>query len=245
MSSVRLPYRAGRARGMRYGEIPAEVAEGLERWLVARHVDDAVTIKDRRVYRRGPFLYKFFAPRRRVRDLLRADPAIRSADLHARLAPIRTPAPLVALGLRDGMFRAQSLLVMEFVEGRPLAEAWEHEEVARTALARLLAAMHRRGIFHGDFHPANLIWDGERWVVIDVGALRHPLRSLRPRQLAVEQWAELDSRLGSPPTMRAAYERYLDELGSPEDRESAWRAIAERSRTATEARERRRLARAR
>jgi aminoglycoside phosphotransferase (APT) family kinase protein len=243
MSSVRLPWRAGRARGLRYGEIPADIAESIERWLLARHVDDAITIKDRRVYRRGPWLYKFFAPRRRLRGLVRPDPAIRSADQHARLAPIRTPAPLVALGVRDGLFRGPSLLVMEFVEGERMAEAFARDEQARIALARLLAAMHRRRIFHGDFHPANLIWDGQEWVVIDVGALRHPLRTLRPGHLAIEQWAELDSRLGSPPELRALFELYLDELGASTDRERAWRAVALRSKVRSAQREERRIAR--
>ena len=231
MSAVRVPYRAGRASGFRYGELPADVAADLERTLVARDVAGGTALKERRVYRRGPWLYKLFPARRRLRDLARANAAVRSADLHAALAPIRTPAPLVAVGLRDGAFAGPSLLVCEFVEGRSLDEVWDRDRAAVDAFARLLAAMHARGIFHGDLHPKNVLWDGASWTLIDVGSMRHPLRNLRPRALALDQWAELDRRLGSPSSMRAAFELYSAELGRPAaEAERAWARVAERSR---------------
>jgi tRNA A-37 threonylcarbamoyl transferase component Bud32 len=100
---------------------------------------------------------KFSGASRAIKDLLRPASSIRSADLHARLGSVRTPAPLVALELRRGPFLEGSLLVAEFVPGPTLREAFQDDERARKALAPFLALLHRNGVFHGDLHPANMI----------------------------------------------------------------------------------------
>ena len=232
---MRTPLRLGRARGFAYAPLPPGIAEDLERWLLERRVDGPGTtvIKDRRVYRRGPHVYKFFPPGRRLRDAGRRFAAVRSAELSARLAPIATPAPLCALGLREGLFPGASLLASAFVDGRTISEVWDRDARAMDALADVLARMHRRSLFHGDFHPGNMLWDGLDWYVIDVGGMRHPLRSLRATKLALDAWAELDRRLGSPASLEHAFRRYHAALGPRAPggaADEAWRRVAERSR---------------
>lgn len=232
---MRTPLRLGRARGFAYAPLAADLERELERWLVERRVDGpgVVVIKDRRVYRRGEHVLKFFPPGRRLRDLGRRVAAVRSAEESARLAPVRTPDPVCALGLRDGVFHGPSLLVSRYVAGRTIAEVWDRDEIAVDALADVLARMHRRSLFHGDFHPGNMLWDGRDWYVIDVGGMRHPLRSLRAERLALDAWAELDRRLGSPPSLERAFRRYHAASGERAPggtADEAWRAVAERSR---------------
>lgn len=206
---MRLPYRLGPARGFRYGEIPAEIEAALPRWLATGDVEEGTAIKPGRVYRRGPWLLKFTGPSRALKDLFRRASAIRSADLHARLAPVRTPAPLLALERRRGPFLEGSLLVTEFVEGPTMREAFRDDPRARAALAPFLALLHQNGVFHGDLHPGNTIWNGSEWVLIDLDALRHPLRRMLRQRLILEQWAHLAFRLGATAELEAAFREYL------------------------------------
>jgi Ser/Thr protein kinase RdoA (MazF antagonist) len=157
---------------------------------------------------------------------------LRLVELGRRLAPIPTPAPVLAAELprrKGGLFAGRSLLVSAYVEGRDLLATWGRDARAEAAFPALLAAMHRRRLFHGDLHPRNVLWDGAAWVVLDVGALRHPLRTWRPRALAEAQWAELDFRLGSPPSLRAAFDAYWAALGLCGDAHRAWARIVRRS----------------
>jgi tRNA A-37 threonylcarbamoyl transferase component Bud32 len=224
---VRVPYRVGDARGVRYGAVPPEIESAIPRWLATRAVEGGVTIKATRVYRLGSWLVKFTGASRALKDVVRKSSAIRIADLHAKLAPIRTPAPLLALEVRKGPFLERSLLVTEWIEGRSLAQVWDADERATAAFPKFLAELHRRNVFHGDLHPENLIWNGSEWVLIDLGALRHPLRTLAKKRLILEQWAQLDLRLAPSERVRRAFEEYLRESESDLDSESSWGLVLE------------------
>jgi predicted unusual protein kinase regulating ubiquinone biosynthesis (AarF/ABC1/UbiB family)/nucleotide-binding universal stress UspA family protein len=64
------------------------------------------------------------------------------------------------------------LIVLEFVEGRPILEAPDSHE-RREAARQLLEAFYRQilvdGFFHADPHPGNLIWSGEKIYLLDLG----------------------------------------------------------------------------
>ena len=226
---MRVPYRLGAARGFRYAEIPAEIEAALPRWLERPHVEGGVAIKPGRVYRAGSWLVKFTGPSRAAKDLVRRASSIRSADLHARLLPVRTPAPLVALEVRRGRFLESSLLVAQFVEGPSMHEAFRDDERARAALAPFLALLHARGVFHGDLHPANTIWNGSEWVLIDLDGLRHPLRRMFRKRLILEQWSQLAFRLGAGPHLESAFESYLVLARLGWEPRAAWAKIVRRA----------------
>ena len=228
-SLVRERYACGPARGFRYGAIPADVERALPRWVDERRVADGATIKDGAVYRTGAWLVKFEGASPSVKDALRPASSIRIADLHARLQPVRTPAPLVALEMRRGAFLDGSLLVTEFIEGATLFEAFGRDERAVRALAPFLATLHRRGVFHGDLHPWNLIWSGTEWVLIDLASLRHPLRTLRRKHLILDQFAEFAYRLGDDERVRGCFEQYLAAARLDWDPRGAWDEIVRRA----------------
>lgn len=229
MTATRVAWSCAGARGFRYGELPDAIARRAPVWLAQRSVAEGAELKAGRVWRVEGFAVKLSGPSRALKDALRASSAIRSADLHARLAPVRTPRPVLALEQRRGPFLAESLLVSEFVEGPSLAQAWDADARAAEALPGFLAALHRQGVFHGDLHPMNLIWSRPEWVLIDVAALRHPLRRLRARRLVLEQWAQLLLRLAPAERVRASFEAYLDETASGWDRDRAWATVVARA----------------
>jgi tRNA A-37 threonylcarbamoyl transferase component Bud32 len=226
---VRVPYRCGQARGFRYGEIPAVVESALPRWLASGHVEEGEAIKDRRVYRCGQWLVKFTGRSRALKDILRTASAIRIADLHARLLPVPTPAPLVALELRRGLFLERSLLVTEFVEGPTLREAFGRNEPATKALGPFLALLHRHGVFHGDLHPRNAIWTGSEWVLIDLGALRHWFRRIARRRLILDQWAQLAYKLGADERMGECFASYLAAAAVNWNPKASWSEVQRRA----------------
>jgi ubiquinone biosynthesis protein len=83
-------------------------------------------------------------------------------------------APYTRLGVprlyRD--LATSRLLVLEFVEGVPLRESVDSSE-RREAGRQLLEAFYKQvlveGFFHADPHPGNLLWTGEKIVLIDLG----------------------------------------------------------------------------
>jgi tRNA A-37 threonylcarbamoyl transferase component Bud32 len=98
--------------------------------------------------------------RERVKAWLGRAPAVREwralVALHAAGAPV--PEPLALGFLRDG----DPLLVLRFVDGRPLADALrdargpERRALAH-ALGRSVAALHAAGFLHGDLHHGNVL----------------------------------------------------------------------------------------
>ncbi len=74
-----------------------------------------------------------------------------------------------------GLYRDLStsrLLVLEFVDGAPLRESVDSPE-RREAGRQLLEAFYKQvlieGFFHADPHPGNLLWTGEKIVLLDLG----------------------------------------------------------------------------
>ncbi|MEM7308487.1 MAG: hypothetical protein AAF682_17530 [Planctomycetota bacterium] len=197
MSGVREPLELGGGQGFRYAELSPDLLERVPRWLDEGRVDEGEEVRERRVYRwtegGTDLAIKLFgrAESRRFKDRFLHSPAIRSADLYAKLLPIPSPRPLLALDWRRGGKRRASLLVYEWVEGGFLERLWGRDIAAIGAFPAFLAAMHQRRVFHGDFHLHNMLWSGEAWVLLDLVALRHPLRNLLPARLAVDHWAKV------------------------------------------------------
>ena len=82
-------------------------------------------------------------------------------------------APML-LGIIGGL-----TLAMEFVPGRPLgAEDLIDGETFRR-LRGAVAHLHANGITHNDLHPANVMVDGERVVLLDFASALHLPRWMR------------------------------------------------------------------
>jgi ubiquinone biosynthesis protein len=82
------------------------------------------------------------------------------------------PYDRLAVPRLHGDLSTSRLLVLEFVEGRPILEAPDSGE-RREAARQLLEAFYRQilvdGFFHADPHPGNLIWSGEKIYLLDLG----------------------------------------------------------------------------
>ena len=91
---------------------------------------------------------KFSPPKASLRDRFRPNAAIRSVRAYERIAPIRSPRPVLA------MSGASGLLVTEFIEGDFVERIWESEPHSMDKLVEFLAEMHERRVFHGDFRAA-------------------------------------------------------------------------------------------
>ncbi len=222
----RAAWRAGGARGVRYAPLAPALEALVTRWAREGHARPAAELAPG-VFGAGGLVAKFYPPPRARRRLARP-PALRAADLALAIAPVPAPRPLLAAG-GVGPDRRASLLVSERVPGETLQRAWDHDPRARAALPGLLAAMHRRGVHHGDLHPGNLVWDGERLVLLDVTALRRGLHRLFARRLALSQWARLVLYLGDLEGLRAAFERYAALRGWRA--QAAWESVLARTRS--------------
>lgn len=214
--------KVGEFRGWRYGAVPAGVAAQLESWLERERVDGGLELKPGRVWRVGALAVKLSRPRRTADAWLRKSAAVRAADLHARIAPIRSPRPLVALDKRAGGKLVASLLVSEFIEGRRLPQVWSTDATARDAFPLFLAQMHRHGVFHGDLGVFNMLWDGRAWVLLDLDGLRGARHALRKTAVVVDQWARVLAVLDDPGSVRAAFEAYLQNAPRLAQPERVW-----------------------
>ncbi|KAF1687014.1 kinase [Pseudoxanthomonas broegbernensis] len=94
----------------------------------------------------------------------------------------------VLLGIVGGL-----ALAMEFVPGQPLGTEAQVDDETFRRLRGAVAHLHANGITHNDLHPANVMVDGDRVVLLDFTAsLRLPrwmrnaplLRELRRGDLA-------------------------------------------------------------
>lgn len=147
----------------------------LEPDVYLTRVDDApAVVKDYGRYRRTPL-----APLARV--------LVRREARHLRRLRGWAHAPML-VGVVGGL-----ALAMEFVPGGPLGgEAAANDETFRR-LRGAVAQLHASGYTHNDLHPANVMVDGDRVVLLDfTAALRVPrwlsnvplLRELRRGDLA-------------------------------------------------------------
>lgn len=83
-----------------------------------------------------------------------------------------------------GSWHGRPYLVMEWVPGVDVLTAAEQRRGDRAALlelcvrtARAYAALHARGVLHGDVHPGNVLTAGDNLVLVDFG---HACRSSDP-----------------------------------------------------------------
>jgi len=224
----------GPATGTLYGELDGDLLECLpgairdSSVLAGLGAEPLRQGPERSVWRWRELVIKLYG-RGDVRDLLRPSQARRAAEAHTRLLPIRSPRPRCALAIRSFGRLVGSALVYEFVQGPDLTETWRRDEAADRGLPELMAAMHERRIYHGDFHARHLIWNRDAWVVIDVDSLRHPLRKLSLRRLALNEWARLVVELGASDTLRRAFDAYLVARRSRWDAHASWASILRRS----------------
>ncbi len=214
---VREPLESAGARGFRYGPVERDLVERALRWLERGSVAEGEEIRPGRLFRWRGLAVKLFGPAesRRFKDWLLHSPAIRSADLHAAILPVPSPRPLLALDRRAGGRRQASILIYEWVAGDSLDQVFGRDAAPMAALPVFVASMHAQRVFHGDFHVQNLLWSGREWLLLDLQGLRHPLRTLVPRRLAVEHWAKIGFGLehwrgATSADLQPLFERYLE-----------------------------------
>lgn len=96
---------------------------------------------------------------------------------------IATPRPLAMLELRSFWLRRRAYLITEHVTGediisrfKPYAEAADQQAIPAEselqALDELFSALLREHISHGDLKGNNLLWQDNRWALIDLDAMQ-------------------------------------------------------------------------
>jgi hypothetical protein len=219
------PWRGPNARGRVYAALAPELATSAPRWLAALAVPEGTALKPPDVYRVGAFVVKLFT-QPSLLGWVRPPRAVRSAERYFWCLPLCSPRPLLAVGRP---FEARSLLVREHVAGVLLRDAWnganwQTDSRPEDALAAFLAEMERNGVIHGDLHPRNLLWDGTRWMLLDVDGLRHRLHD--PTRVLTGQWARFVLHLGDEQRVQALHRRTTERLGSRA--RVSWEAVRRR-----------------
>jgi hypothetical protein len=234
--------RCSRVYGYQFAPLPADLLDRIPDWLRQGHVVGGEVIRPNRVYRYGDWLVKLYGRGHPIKDRFRRSAALRGAEWHFRVLPLRTPKPLLAVETRSWGLITGALLVTEFVRGPSLQDLWGKPEretrEALQAFSEFMAQMQSRRVCHHDVHPENFLWDGREWVLIDLDAMRRS----RPigRRRTEKQWARLvfsarlhSSRSSSNPgqeeRLRAMFESHLAAAGLRWDRDDAWRRIWQRS----------------
>lgn len=231
MEIAREPFELGSARGFRYGELPAGILRSLPGWLERGAVGpgEGEVLKAGTVWRVGSYAVKVYPRRGGLEGWFRQSPALRAAEL-ARVLPVRTPRPWLALEQATGPRRGTGLSVSELVEGRYLHILWDDEPAAREAFAGFMLGMHTHGVFHGDLNVWNVLWNGSEWVLLDLESVRRGLQAVLPRRLIEAQWARVIAALRGRPGSRELFESYLAAAGRDDHRGELWRRIETRAR---------------
>lgn len=95
--------------------------------------------------------------------------------LHLGLA---TPRPLAVIERRWCWLRGRAYLITEYLPGEDIITRFQPylqsgpPEAELLALDRLFAGLLRERISHGDFKGYNLLWDDDRWSMIDLDAMQ-------------------------------------------------------------------------
>jgi predicted unusual protein kinase regulating ubiquinone biosynthesis (AarF/ABC1/UbiB family) len=110
---------------------------------------------------------------RHLSESLRRELDFRQEAEHVeRMREILAPYARLDVPRLYGELSTSRLLVLEFVDGVPIREAADSPE-RREAGRQLLEAFYEQilteGFFHADPHPGNLLWTGEKIVLIDLG----------------------------------------------------------------------------
>lgn len=85
---------------------------------------------------------------------------------------IATPRPLALIENRVGPLRGRAWLVTEFCPGPDLISKNPAGDAAVQAVADLFQRLFAARISHGDLKATNLLWQGDRPVLIDLDAMR-------------------------------------------------------------------------
>lgn len=216
-------------RAFAYGSAGGGEGELLERgraWLARGPGAEDEVLKEGRVWRHGPYAVKRFEPELGVRLRLRPSRARRNAQLHFAVAPIATPRPFLVLEDRA----RGSLLVSEYVSGEFLHRLWNGGGPGVAAFPAFMAEMHQHGVFHGDFHLGNALWNGRAWVLLDLEGIRARRRTFDRLTLVLEQWARVHLGLRGARGLQAAFDEYLKLRRMRWSAAAVWPEIVERSR---------------
>lgn len=93
-----------------------------------------------------------------------------------RFFGIATPAPLALVEERFGPLRRRAWLIVAHCSGPNLLDHLDADRepppAEAAAIVDLFGKLHRLRISHGDLKASNLLWDGERVVLIDLDAMR-------------------------------------------------------------------------
>jgi len=214
-------------RGFRYRELSPELLGLLPQWLRDLRVDGGQDLKRGQVFRWKDLVVKFGGARMRIRDRFRHGSALRAAEWYGRLKPIAMAQPYLAMESRSLAGLHSQILVSEFIDGSFLHEIFREDTHAVEEYARFVAELHGRGFFHGDLHSLNLLWDGERWVLIDVEGFRGGLHRLRPARLVAQHWGLISSNLmgyaaATEGELRSIFEAYMDYSDRSLNRDKVW-----------------------
>lgn len=219
---------AALVRGVAWGGVEPALREELDAWLRGGPPPEGTPLKPGRVLRRGAIVLKLYPPPIRLRDRVRRAPALRVASQWERLLPIPSPAPRLAAALVRGGPR-RSVLASDFVEGRSFERLFPHDAAAVAAFPSFLAELHRRGVVHADFHLHNALWDGARWLLLDLDGVTHALRRLRARSFLLTQWARIWLGVDRSEGLFPLFERFVAEAGLGWDPAAAWERVRERA----------------
>jgi tRNA A-37 threonylcarbamoyl transferase component Bud32 len=155
-------------------------------------------------------LYLAKSPGQRLAFRLGYSRALRSFDMALALADrgLPVPVPMACVQVEEGML----LLTEGIPDGRDLRALWLEQpdpgqaELLMRGAADTLAALHLAGFAHGDAKWSNLLWCGERLLLVDLDAVRQvkagpgaglPLPSRQLRDLA--RFAVDAEELGATP----------------------------------------------
>jgi hypothetical protein len=225
---------ATRARILRFAPLEPDVERALFTALERGSVEGGSVLKEGRVWRLGAVVIKRYPARQTLRGRLRSPHALRAARAAEEIGAERTPRALAAVWENGLLLSGASVLATEHVEGTDLHRALlDLDEPAMDAFPVFLAGLHERGIHHGDLHPWQLLWNGERWYLLDLDGLRHPLRAMRRERLELDAWARLlfYGRVYQLPSVESSlarlFPRYLELRRPGHDPLRAWAHVEE------------------
>ncbi len=230
------PWRIQDARRVQFGALDPHVARALPGWIATGEVDGGRALRSRRLWRLGGDVLKLHGPERwmrrsrALRAALAAERGRRCKELepHARFAQ-----PRLVLEWGSRLRIEGSLLATEFIEGGTLFEVWNREPRAVASLAPFLAALERARFDHGDFHPGNVLWDGERWALLDLESMREFVSPFHAARREEVRFARMLRALDFDPRVADVHEAYAAELGRPDAR-ARWSSIEARARALPE-----------